>query len=296
MTHGRRVTRRAMAMALLAVLTVVMLLALANTLRNAGRWQPLETTPRMLADSLSREWRLMLPPGPGPHPAAILLSGCDGVHDNMDLWAGVMVAQGRAALILDSHGPRGFMEAQRWRAVCAGQVLTGAERAADIAVALDALAADPRIVAEDVALLGASHGGWTVMEFMDLAGLGAAPPPGLTDWPAPPGDLLARVGPVVLLYPYCGVLSRADDANWPADKPGLMILAERDRIVDPAACEAMAARLNGKGARIAVQVLKGADHGFDQAERSAFSPLEFDRTHTDAAIIAVKRMAALKKQ
>ncbi|WP_295047388.1 dienelactone hydrolase [uncultured Paracoccus sp.] len=277
-------------MLILAVTAAVLLLLLGNTARNAGQWQPLRITPDAALARLEPGWRLMLPPGPGPHRAAILLSGCDGVHDNMNYWARVMLDHGRAALILDSHGPRGLDRAQSWRAVCAAQVLTGAERAADIAVALQALASDPRLDATDVALLGASHGGWTAMEFLDLAAAGMAPPPGLTDWPAAPAALLARIGPVILLYPYCGVMSGADDARWPPGRAALMILAERDRITDPLACQAMADRLNQGGAGIAVQVIAGADHGFDQRERSALSPLEFVQVHTDAATAAVGQL------
>lgn len=260
---------------------VVVLLAL-NTARNAAGWQPITHTPEERDTLLRPAWRLLRPPGPGPHKAAILLSGCDGVHDNMDWWAGVMLAQGRAALILDSHAPRGLTLAQSWRAVCAGQVLPGAERAGDIAAALTALRGMAGIDASDVALLGASHGSWSVMELMADLGDGAVPP-GLTDWPAPPESLAAQVGPVLLLYPYCGVLSGAGRAAWPGHVQGLMILAQNDSITDPGACRKMAATLTAKGTRLQVETLAGTDHGFDQRERSALSALQFDEPARDRA-------------
>lgn len=250
----------------------------ANTLRNVARLQPITDTPVERLELLGAHWRLILPDDPAfsaPYPVAILLSGCDGVHDNMDYWAARMVALGRAALILDSHQPRRLDQHQAWRAVCAAQVLTGAERAGDIAVAMMALDDMADINAEDVAIFGASHGGWTAMELIQLAASGEIPP-GLSAWPAPPEDLLRRIGPVTMLYPYCGIVSRARNARWPAHIRGLMILAETDSITDPEQCREMAGDLSAQGAALEVVTIPGADHGFDQKDRSALSILEFD--------------------
>lgn len=261
-------------------ITVIALVLLSlivglNTARNAVGWQPLTQSPAARSQMLAPAWRLVRPATPGPHKAAILLSGCDGVHDNMDYWAQVMRDQGRVAMILDSHEPRGLNIAQSWRAVCAAQILTGAERAGDLAIALHALRMMPGIDASDVAILGASHGGWTVMELMALLG-GAAPPPGLDAWPAPQPSLARQIGPVIMLYPYCGILSGGALAHWPGRAHGLMILAQNDAITDPEQCREMAAVLAGHGADIDVVTLPGVNHGFDQQERSALSTLEFD--------------------
>jgi dienelactone hydrolase len=266
------------ALLLLVLVTVLVL----NTARNAMGWQPLVDTPQQRRAVLSSGWRIAQPPGPGPHRAAILLSGCDGVHDNMEWWAARLRAQGRATLILDSHGPRGIDRAQSWRAVCAGQLLTGSERAGDLATALVALSEMPGIDAHDVAILGTSHGAWTAMELM-AALARPEPPPGLSAWPAPPADIAAQVGPVILLYPYCGLLSRAGGSAWPMPARGLMLLAQNDSITSPQDCRAMAQGLHGKGAALRVLTLPGTDHGFDQQERSALSPLQFDARSRDRA-------------
>ena len=284
--------RRHWLIGLAAGLLLLLVLIGGNTARNAARLQPLQNTPAELLARLSNDWRLVRPDGPGPHPAALLLSGCDGVHDNMEYWAGVMADAGRAALIIDSHTPRGFDRLQSWRAICAGQVLTGAERAADIAVALQALRGMPGIDAEDVALLGASHGGWAVMEFMQLAAEADAPPPGLEEWPAPPLESLAQVGPVVLLYPYCGWASGAGAARWPKNNRGLMVLAGEDSIVSPQSCREMADTLAAKGANLELLTIADADHGFDQQERSALSSLDFNEGQRAIATAAVKRLLA----
>ncbi|MTH62733.1 dienelactone hydrolase family protein [Paracoccus shanxieyensis] len=271
----------------LAVTAVMVLVLLAlNTARNAVGWQPLVEPPEARAQMLAASWRLLTPPTPGPHKAAVLLSGCDGVHDNMEFWAQQMLAQNRAALILDSHTPRNLGVAQAWRAVCAGQVLTGAERAGDLAVALAELGKMPGIDTRDVAVLGASHGGWSVMELM-AAFQRPDPPPGLAAWPAPRADLQAQIGPVVLLYPYCGLISGAGAAHWPAQAHGLMLLAQHDSIVDSAACRTMTAKLVAQGADLKAVTLPGVDHGFDQSERSALSPLKFDARARDRAAMLV---------
>ena len=274
--------RRALLIA--AALAVLILTGLgANTARHwAGLAGPTEA-PALRRAELVPFWRVVAPfPGAAESGGAVLLSGCDGVHDNMDFWADRLAAQGYRALILDSHRPRGLNRFEAWRLVCAGQALPGAERAGDLAVAL----ADPALPQDGRVVLGASHGGWTAMEFLRLALAGQAPPR-LGGWPSEPAGLLRGLGGVILLYPYCGLLNGADGGDWNAAPPILMILAAEDRITSAPACEEMADRLRERGARIRVEVLPGADHGFDQRERSALSPLSFDaalRDRTDREV------------
>jgi dienelactone hydrolase len=253
----------------------------------ATGWTPFEETPERRVERLAPHWRLLTPDGPGPHPAAILLSGCDGVHDNMDFWAAEFVRRGRAALIVDSHGPRGLDRLESWRLVCSALALGGAERAGDVEVALHALAGMDEIRG-DVVLFGASHGGWAAMEFVALAGSGAGLP-GLTGWPEPPGELLSRISALVLLYPYCGLLNDAGPSQWQAAPPTLMVLAEEDSIVSTPSCLEQAAELRGSGATVVTEVLPGADHGFDQREKSVFSTLDFEPDLRAAAVVIVDR-------
>lgn len=286
----RRLIRRVI-LGTAAFLGLAGLLLGGNTARNVARLQPLTDTPAERLAELRPAWQLMTPKTPGPWPAMILLSGCDGIHDNMQRWAAEAVKQGRAALILDSHGPRGLDQMQSWRAVCAGQVLPGAERAGDIAVAMAALAQMPDIQKDNIGILGASHGGWSAMEFLELL-QGTTPPPGLTEWPAAPESLAGRIGPVVLLYPYCGMISGAGDGRWPAQVRGLMILGSRDSIIDSDKCRTMAGQLRSNGASLEVVTLSGADHGFDQSERSVLSALEFDPALTATATVLIQKLLA----
>ena len=258
----------------------------ANTARNWAGLTGASDTPAQRRAQLAPFWRVVAPPG-AERGGAVLLSGCDGVHDNMGFWAGRLAAQGYRALIVDSHGPRGLDRFEAWRLVCAGQALPGAERAGDLAVAL----ADPALPAGGRVVLGASHGGWTALEFLRLALTGQVPR-GLRRWPAEPARLLAGLDAIVLLYPYCGLLNGADAGDWSAAPPVLMILAAEDRIVSTPACEDLAARLRARGAQVAVEVLPGADHAFDQQERAALSPLTFDPALRDRAARAVRAFLA----
>lgn len=271
-----------------AAAAIILVILGLNTARNAAGWQPITQTPAEREAMLASAWEIRQPPTPGPHKAAVLLSGCDGVHDNMDYWANVLLGQDRTVMILDSHSPRKLDKVQSWRAVCAGQILPGSERAGDLAVAMAALRRMPGIRPEDTMVLGASHGGWTAMEFM--AELDSdKPPPGLTEWPEDPHSLAARVGPVVLLYPYCGLLSRGEEGRWPEGARGLMILAEKDSITDPDACRQMADKLVGKGVDLHSITLPGINHGFDQSERSALSSLQLDPAARKKATSLVTR-------
>lgn len=114
------------------------------------------------------------------------------------------------------------------------------------------------------------------MEFVAQA-LSQTVPPGLSAWPAPPAELLSRVSGLITLYPYCGVLNRADKIAWPPQPPQLMVLGEQDSIISTKKCLAMAAGLQDGGASIHTEVLASADHGFDQSERSFLSNLHFDK-------------------
>lgn len=240
-----------------------------------------ERSPEAQRARLAAHWRMIPPAAALSDAGSVLLSGCDGVRDNMEFWGGVMAGRGHEALILDSHTPRGLDDFDTWRLLCVGQVLPGAQRAGDLAVAM------AQTAREDVILLGASHGGWTVLEFLRQSLTGTVPP-GLSDWPAPPAGLLRQVGAAVVLYPYCGALNGAAAGDWSAMPPVLMIVAAEDELGLADDCIAMAEALRDRGATLDLLVYEGAGHGFDQQERAAFSTLDYrpelrDRAKADVA-------------
>ena len=73
---------------------------------------------------------------------------------------------GWAAIAVDSHGPRDFVDSDIWRLICAGQLLMGSERAGDVLVSIYDARRLPFVDPDRLALVGASHGGWAIMELL----------------------------------------------------------------------------------------------------------------------------------
>jgi dienelactone hydrolase len=278
--------RKAVLGSAIAVVIMVVLGLSYSASRLAGV-EVLLDTPEARADLLRPAYRITLPPDrvAGTRvPVAVLISGCDGPRDNLPRWAEALAGIGWASMVVDSHNPRGLTEFDLWRAVCAGAVLPGPERAGDIAVALAELHGTDWADMTRVALVGASHGGWAVHDYLALASEGRAPH-GLTDWPEPLRDdpLRGLIG-VVTLYPYCGVAGVAARAGWERGPPVLMLLAEDDTITDEDACVALAERERAVGVSVETHVYPGVTHGFDTEERSVLSGLRFDADATEDAL------------
>lgn len=265
---------------LTGMVAAVLIVAAMNSWRNWAGIAVVTETPAERMAMLAPDWR-MVPEGAAVADAgSVLLSGCDGVHDNMDYWAGVLAGRGYPGLILDSHAPRGFDKLESWRLLCMGQLLPGAERAGDIATAMTATTQDP------VVLLGASHGGWAVLEYLRQTQMGDLPP-GLTEWPAPPTALHDRIAAAIVIYPYCGVLNGAAEGDWSDMPPILMILAGQDELKVTPACQRMAEDLRARGATLELVMYDDAGHGFEQEERAPLSMLIFRPELREAATAEV---------
>ncbi|MEM1429734.1 MAG: dienelactone hydrolase family protein [Pseudomonadota bacterium] len=244
-------------------------------------------SPEELLALLAPHFRATRPDGAGPFPTALLYSGCDGPSATVDAWAEALHARGWATIRVDSHTPRGLEEPQGWALVCAGQVLTGAERAGDVAVTLAHAAALSFVDSRRIALVGASHGGWSIMEFLSMADNGQVPLT-LEEWPMGfTGPMTDRVHASFLLYPYCGELNRATWQGWEAQVPMLMLLAEDDVVADPENCLDIVEEGAARGLPISAEVLDDVTHAFDHRSTLEFSPSRYD---PDAAAYALRRM------
>ncbi|MGH8764081.1 MAG: dienelactone hydrolase family protein, partial [Burkholderiales bacterium] len=101
---------------------------------------------------------LRLPEGGGPFPAVVLAHGCNGNASMERSWGGRLRSWGYATFILDSFRGRGILE------VCSnGRTLVPLQRVPDAYGALRVLAANPKIDAKRIALMGFSHGGALTM-------------------------------------------------------------------------------------------------------------------------------------
>ena len=193
-------------------------------------------------------------------------------------------AHGWAAIIVDSHGPRGFSDYEVWRLICAGQMFMGSERAGDVLVSIADARRMPFVDPDRIALIGASHGGWAIMDLLALDpprrlpfNLAALPD-------RPRGDPLAGVVGTILLYPYCGTANRAAPRRLaPADPDALRLQrGRRHRRPRTTACASPSAR--ARGVPVETLMLSGVTHGFDQEERAALSTLVFDEAATEEAL------------
>jgi dienelactone hydrolase len=267
-----------------AVLALVAAGIAGNSLGRYYGWTVPRQSPEELSAALRQYYRVMKPPGEGPFPTGLLFSGCDGPKDNMVRWGEVLNAAGWAAVIVDSHGPRNLQDFDVWRLICTGQLLFGSERAGDVLVAIDDAHNADFVDPDRIVLLGASHGGWAIMELLALEQAWQLPP-NLTALPEAisiENPLEGIVGQV-LLYPYCSLGNRARDEGWRHPAPTLFILSADDAIAPARDCLKVAENLEDRGLPVETATLEGVTHGFDQQERSELSALEYDAEATAEA-------------
>lgn len=244
---------------------------------------------RVNADELSAKLRpydsILRPDGDGPFPTVLLMHGCSGVHESNRSWAELFRDQGYVAVIVDSLGPRGLASHRVDNGVCDGSVLWGRERASDLLVSLAYLRQLPFVDASKIALVGWSHGAWTIMDAFALEGADELPH-GLSE---NPGGLKGVVGSV-LIYPYCGAVSLSySGKKWKDSAPSLMILAGKDHMVSPEECIEVAERLEADGEPLSVHVYPDADHAFDYTDLEPDSGFSYDREATEDARARVSR-------
>ena len=219
-------------------------------------------TPAEIDDLLAPYDELYRPAGAGPFPAVVLFHGCGGLRDSLRQWAELLRDAGVLVVATDSYTGRRLA----WQDVCRGWKLLGGERAGDVWVSLARVRQRPDVDSKRVALVGWSHGAWSVMELFALAD--GDRPPGLGEAPrtAP-----SQVAGLVLLYPYCGLAARAR-RRWLGAPPTLMLLAGSDSIVSSDACRTWGNAHPG----VTTHVYPGVDHGFDQAVASGDWPSSYD--------------------
>jgi dienelactone hydrolase len=213
------------------------------------------------------------PAGAGPFPAVILLHGCGGnnsLRRRAQSWAELLHGQGYATLILDSFTARGQSS------ICHNpRLVPEIERARDVYAAAYVLAARNDVNPDRIAAMGFSHGAGTVVT-ADAAG----------------APLLAemrrrlatrgRLAAIVALYPGCN-----GSADQPFVAPLLILIGEKDDWTPAARCQPLAARRQGDGAPVRLQIYPGAYHDFDAegVESNAFG----HRASYNAAAAAAAR-------
>jgi dienelactone hydrolase len=209
------------------------------------------------------------PSGAGPFPAVVLLHGCNGFPESLDLnWGVKLAAWGYATLTVDSFLPRGLKNA------CGGGLPMGVSF--DAYQALDFLGQQPFVDAGRVAVLGFSQGG-----FLSLSAVENGPIERATK---------RKFRAAVAFYPLCVGI------KGPTTVPSLILIGEKDDWTPADACRKLAngeddlgvSRSKGEGAALQLKVFPGAYHAFDvpslEKPVSYFGHhLEYNKTAADEA-------------
>jgi dienelactone hydrolase len=190
--------------------------------------------------------------GEGPFPTAILLHGCGGDFCHLERWGRFLAARGILAYTIDSFTPRGIGLLAARCLACTGLALRGRQRSRDISTILPFIRADRHADRTRMHLVGFSHGGWTVSEWLlDPTSLDLVRNLGIS---------VASVG---LVYPYCGLLSGIHDAPWLLPAPVLVVTGAADRIVPNGMARAFVERLTRLSVPVTHIAVEGVGHAFD---------------------------------
>ena len=188
---------------------------------------------------------LSKPEGSGPFPAAVMLCGCGGLNDPRDAkqlatWAQRLTGWGYVCLQVDSFGPRGFD-----KGICGFLgALDDRQRSYDAYAAKAFLARQEFVDPERMAVIGWSHGGWTVMRLADA---------GRRDPALPPFQA------AIAFYPWC-------EGMQELGAPLLILAGAKDEICPPSRCEALAdfAGVKNSPHEFLIKLYPDTYHSFDQ--------------------------------
>ena len=222
-------------------------------------WWADSRSPEELSRMLRPHDRIFLPDGRGPFPTLIFIHGCGGLSQARLDSAKRASDWGYALVAVDSLVARDFAPG---RNLCGGRAALGPERAGDVWVSLSDIRRMDFVDPERIALVGYSHGGWTLMELLAFDPPHARPATLRSD----PQGGLEGVRSMVLYYPYCGFANLGK--RWSAAIPTLFLLGSADQTALPEPCIEAANVLQSDGLPVRLEVYEGAGHGFDVPPRS----------------------------
>jgi dienelactone hydrolase len=215
----------------------------------------------------------------GPVPTLIMFHGCGGLRDIQQIYADAILEAGYGVIIVDSHSARGIGRLGSMSTVCSALRLWGQERAADVHAAVKIASGDDRIDATQLALIGWSHGGWTLLEALTYSGEDQLPP-ALID--GEPG-LSNQVKATILMYPYCGFPVRSSGSDLDTSINVHAILAENDLVAPHQTCVqtlGIAARTHPS---IQLDIWPSITHAFDDPNQAPDPRMEYDAAASERA-------------
>lgn len=202
---------------------------------------------------------LVLPAGADqekPVPAAVILHTSSGVSDLEWSMARELGDMGIASLVVDSFTVRGIRRSGRDQTQ-----VTESAMMADAHGALAFLAADPRIRADRIALIGFSKG--AAVAFYSVLAKFAAP---LT------GPAGSRFAAHLAFYPWCGLTLLTPRTTG---APVMVHMGDNDAMTSPALCHEVVAGIKQADpkARIELLLYPGAAHAFNHPRLANFPPM-----------------------
>ena len=139
---------------------------------------------------------LVLPPGPGPHPAAVLVGGPCGPRDRGQ-WVEALALSGLATLTWDTSAVHRSWDRSWDRSWGPPSWLAPDERALQVAAAVDALRTVPQVAPDRVVVVGSDTGAWAAALAASLcsgvAALVMVAPPCTGAWTQELGRLAQRL-------------------------------------------------------------------------------------------------------
>jgi dienelactone hydrolase len=192
-------------------------------------------------EALRPHFRDYRPPGSGPFPALLLVSGCSGFSRRGDAYTGLAEQwrdKGYAVVFVDFLAARG-------RDRCFGDVAVADIGNDVLAVARD-LQRQPSVKRSGIVAVGWSLGGGGVLAALGRLAHGEDSP----------------LQAVIAYYPVCGSI-----APWDAGIPALALMGAADKVARPAVCQELFARLPA-GVTVETRVYPEAEHGFNFAGRN----------------------------
>lgn len=225
---------------------------------------------------------LLLPDGPGPFPAIVMMHDCSGLGPRSSgaprRWADELLPQGFVVIIPDSFGPRGLPNGICTEDPERTRVANALVRAADAYGALAYLRTLAEVDGRRVGVMGGSHGGFSTLASMYVQ----------VDQNNPLGTAKRNgFAAAIALYPACGVrfgtwiVHRSDGNRGPITgyagvyqpiAPLFILIGEADDWTPAEHCIRLAQASKAAGHPVDVKVYPGAHHSFDSASRVVHLP------------------------
>jgi dienelactone hydrolase len=254
---------------------------------NAAGWSVPRRSLVQQGELLTGHVSIRIPPGAGHAvPTLVMFHGCGGLRQVQEDYAAAVLDAGYGVMIVGSNAARGIGRFAAMSQVCTALRLWGQERAADVHAAIAMAAADPRVDSANLALIGWSHGGWTILDALGFSGAGQRPAALEGEGVSLPDHVRAAI----LIYPYCGFPVRTDGRDLDPDIPVHAILAGNDVVAPAGDCMRLFERAGQAGVRVDYALWDGLTHAFDEPDQPPDPRMEYD---ADAAGRARKHLVEI---